>query len=155
MKRPNGQARSGQDRSGQVWSGQAMQSFWTWKCIYNIQHAIQKLPTKFHVNQPIEPRVITVDTQIASGHLNIFAIYLHIETGISKSYKVPAILFGTIHGDVLRMICAKHCWFSRRRKYLKMCFSTSNLKGQRSWSFRDLNIDGWILNIILVVVLAV
>ena len=65
-------------------------------------------------------RVITVDTQIASGHLSIFTIYLHIETGMLKSYKVPAILFGTLHGDVLPMICAKYRLFSGTQKYLKM-----------------------------------
>ena len=48
------------------------------------------LPTKFHANRAIEPGVITIDTLIASGHLSIFAIYLQIETGISKSFKVLA-----------------------------------------------------------------
>ena len=61
---------------------------------YNIQHVIQKLPTKCHVNWAIEPGVLTVDAQIVSWHLIIFAIYLHIETGISKSFKVPVFLFG-------------------------------------------------------------
>ena len=70
-----------------------------------MQRTIQKLPTKFHINRDIELRVITVETQIASEHLTIFAIYLHIE----KSFKVPAILFGTLHGDVSPMICDKYC----------------------------------------------
>ena len=92
------------------------------KCIYDIQRAIQKLPTKFHVNRVIELSVITVDTQIAPGHLIISVIYLHIETRISKSFGEPAILFGTLHGDVLPVICAKYCLFSRREKYLKCIF---------------------------------
>ena len=104
--------------------------------MYNIQHATQKLSTKFHVNRAIEPREITVDTQIALGHVSIFAIYLHIETNISKSFKVIAILFGTIHVDVLRMIYA-NCWFWRWQTYFKMHFSTLNLKGQRSFRGHD------------------
>ena len=81
-------------------SGQVMQSYLDLKLHIKIQHALQKLRAKFHVDRVIESR-ITVDTQIASGHLSIFAIYLRIDTGISKSFKVPAILFGTLHGDVL------------------------------------------------------
>ena len=77
--------------------------------MYNIQRVVQKLPTKLYANRAIEPRVITVNTQIASGELIIFAIYLHIETGIWKSINVPAIFFGALHGDVLPMICAKYC----------------------------------------------
>ena len=77
--------------------------------MYNIQRAIQKLPIKLNVNRSIEHRVITSDTQLASGHLIIFAIYLPVETGISRSFEVPAILFDTLYGDVLPMICAKYC----------------------------------------------
>ena len=90
MKCPNGR-----DRSGQV-----MQSFLIWKYIYNIQRAMQKLPTKFHVSPAMGTRVSTVDTQISSGHLIIFTICLHIKTGIFKSFKVPTILFDTLHGDL-------------------------------------------------------
>ena len=77
---------------------------------YNIQHAIQELPTKFQVNRALEPRVITVDTQITSGHLSIFASYLHNahRNRYPEKFKVSAILFGTLHGDVLPMICAKY-----------------------------------------------
>ena len=70
---------------------------------------MQKLPTKFHVNRAIEPRVIVVDTQIASAHLLIFAIYLHIEAGISKRFSMPAILFDINDGDVSLVICVKYC----------------------------------------------
>ena len=66
---------------------------------------MQKLHTKFHINRTIEPRVVTVHTQIASGHLSIFVIYLHIDTDISKSFKVP----GDSFWHVLPMICAKYC----------------------------------------------
>ena len=132
---------------------------WNWKYIYNIQCAIQKPPTKFHVNGAIEPRVIAVDTRIASGHLTFFAIYLHIKTGISKSFKVPAILFGTLNNDVLPMICAKYCWFLRRQKYLKIHFFNFDLESskviQKSWHFHGLCINGWTLNISLVVDLVV
>ena len=82
----SGQARSGQVRSCEV--------ILIWEDTYSIQRVKQKLPTKFHVNQAIEPGIITVDTQIASGHLIILAIYLHIETGISKFFKMSAILSG-------------------------------------------------------------
>ena len=115
--------RSGKVRPSQVRSGQVRlwKVIWFWKYIYNIHRAIQKLPTKFYANRVIEPREIAVDTQIASGHLVIFAIYLYIETGILKSFKVPAILFGTLHGDILPMICAKY-WIFEEAKYLKMLF---------------------------------
>ena len=77
------QVRSGQVRSGRVRSGQVMRGHLDLKT-YIIQRAIQKIPTNFHVNRAIEPIVITVDTEIASGHLLIFAIGLNIEIGISK-----------------------------------------------------------------------
>ena len=94
--------------NGQVRSDQIMQRYLNLRI--DIQHsAIQKLPTKFHVNWAIEPRVLTVDAQIASWHLIIFAIYLHIETGISKSFEVPVFLFGTLHSNILYMICGKYC----------------------------------------------
>ena len=85
-----------------------MQSYLDLK-IHMQQRAIEKLPTEFHVDRVIDPRVISVDTQIASGHLIIFAIYLQIGAGISKSFKEPAFLFGRLHDDVLPMICAKYC----------------------------------------------
>ena len=44
----------------------------------------------------MEPIIITVDTQIASGQLLIFAIYIHTETDISKSLNMPAILAHTV-----------------------------------------------------------
>ena len=69
--------------------------------MYNIQYAIQKLSTKFHVSKAIEPRVFTVDTQIALGHLNIFAIYLHIKP-VSRKVLNARPFFGTLHGDVFQ-----------------------------------------------------
>ena len=115
MKRPNGQARAGQARSGLVMSGHAKFSGTKKK---HIQHSA----CYNEVNWAIEPRVITVDTQIASGHLSIFAVYLHIETGISESFKVPAILFGTLHGDVLLMICAKKKIFEEAKVFKNAIF---------------------------------
>ena len=91
------------------------------------------LLTKFHAYLAIELRVITIDTQMASGHLRIFAIYLHIETGISKSFKLLAIIVSTLHGVVLPMICAKKLLIFEEAKYLKMHFSTLTLKSQRSF----------------------
>ena len=35
---------------------------------------------------------------------------------------MPNILFGTLHGDALPVICAKYCWFSSGWKYLKYIF---------------------------------
>ena len=93
---------SGQARSGQVKSCKGYLDLKI-HVHYNIRHAKQEPPSKFQVNRAIEPRVITVDTQIASGHLSIFVIYLHIENDISKSFK------GTLHGDVLPMTRAKYC----------------------------------------------
>ena len=61
--------------------------------------------------------------------------YLHIETGIMKSFKVPAILFGTLRGDVLSVICAKYGWFSSRQ-VLKNALRSEVI--QRSWHFHDL-----------------
>ena len=120
---PNDQVRSGQG---------SCKVIWTWKYIYSIQRIIQKLPTKFHANRTVQPRVITVDTQISSGHLIIFAVYLHIKTSIFKSLEVPDILFGTIYGDVSLVICYKRCCFLSRQKYLKMRSSTwpRKVKGQ-------------------------
>ena len=65
MKRPNGQTRPGQVRSGQA---RPCKVIWIWKYIYNIQHAIQKLPTKFCVNRAIEPRVITLGSRARSNY---------------------------------------------------------------------------------------
>ena len=99
---------SGQARSGQVWSGQAMQSYLDLKI--HIQHSACYTEAAYLISCQSGHRARSDYCRytIASGHLPIFAIYLHIETGISKSYKVPAILFGTLHDDVLPMICAKY-----------------------------------------------
>ena len=106
MKRPNW---SGLLRLGQVKSGQAMQSYLDLKI--HIQHSTSYTEATYQISCQSSHRaqINTVDTQTASGHLNLFARHLHIETGISKSFKVPAIIFGTVHGDTLLMICAKYC----------------------------------------------
>ena len=127
-----GQTRLSQVRSGQVRPGHAKLSgfentYTTFSILYR-----SYVPNFMSIG-PTDPRVITVDTRIAPGHVIIFAIYTHTETNISKSFKVSAILFGTLHGDVLPMICAKYCCISRRQKHLKMHFATSTLKGQRSF----------------------
>ena len=83
---------------------------------------MQKLRTKFPVNRAIEPRVITVHTQIAAGHLIIFAIYLHIETGITTSFEVPVILFGTLHGDVLPISVSNVADLRGRKSIYKCIF---------------------------------
>ena len=75
MKHPNGQAMPGQVWSGQVRHAKLSGSENTYT---TFRHVIQKLPTKIHVKRVIGPRVITVDTQIASEYLSIFATYLHI-----------------------------------------------------------------------------
>ena len=54
-----------------------------------------------------------------------------------KVLEVPAILFGTLHGDVLPMSCANIADFGGDKKYLRMHFSTSTLKGQRSFRGHD------------------
>ena len=127
MEPPNGQVRPGKAKSGHARLSGSENT-----CTKFSVPAVQKLPAKLYVNglQSIE---ITVNTQIAPGHVVIFAIYLHSENGIWKSLEMPAILFGTLHahGDVLPMICAKYFWFWRRQEVLRMQFSTSTLKGQR------------------------
>ena len=42
-----------------------------------------------------------------------------MEADISKSFNMPATLFGTHHGDVSPVIVAKYGWFSGRQNYLK------------------------------------
>ena len=121
---------------------------------------MQKVPTKCHVNRALEPRIITVDTQNASGHLVIFPFYIHIETD-SRSFKVPAILLGTLYGDVLPIVgktwwCFTYdlCQLSlifEEAKVLKRIFFFNLQRSkvlQKAWDFDDLYIDGWTLNII-------
>ena len=93
---------SGLVRSGQVRSGQAMQNYLVLKI--NIKHSACYTEATYQISRQSghgaqSNYLGTVDIKIASGYLSIFAIYLHIETDISKSLKVPAILFDTLHGD--------------------------------------------------------
>ena len=69
---------------------------------------MHRLPTKLHVNRAIEATVITDDTQIASGHLIIYYLSSNRKHYLKK-FKVPATIFGTLHSDVLPMICVKYC----------------------------------------------
>ena len=122
IKCPNGQTRPGQVKSGPA-------KLFGYSACY-----IEKLPTKFHINWAIEPKAITVHTQIASGHLSIFAIC----TSKPVSWKVlKCPPFFLAYVMVMFTICAKYCWFSSKQKYLKNVFSTLNLKGQRSFRVHD------------------
>ena len=127
------QVRSGQVRSSQVRSCEATL---IWKHTCSIQHVIQKLPTKFHVNRAIEPRVIIVDTQIASAHFLTFAICLHIETGISKSFICPPFFAAHPWWCFTRNLCQILLIFEEANEFKSAVF-TLTLKGQRS--FRDHN----------------
>ena len=149
---------SGQVRPGEVRSGQAMQDYLDLKI--HVQHSACHTKATYQTSCQSVHRAQSnhrryTNRLMAFNHFRC----LPVETGISRSFKVPAILFGTLYGDVLPMTCAKYCKFWRRKKVLIRVFFHFDLQRseviQWSWHFHDLYIDGWTLNTILVVVLSV
>ena len=152
--------RPGQARRSQVRSGQAMQGY---------------LDLKIHVQHSACHTEATYQTSCRSVHraqsnhrrytnrlraFNHFR-YLPVETGISKRFKVPAI-FGTLNGDIFftHDLCQILLIFEEARSINKGVFFTLTFKDQKSFSGHGTfmtytYIDGWTLNTIAVVVLAV
>ena len=138
-----GQVRPGQARPGQFRSGKVMQSYLDLKIhtVYNIQRAIHKLPTQFHVNRAIEPRVITVDAQIASWHL-IISLPAHRNRYLEKFWGVLHSSWNTPWRRFTHQLCPILFIFEES-KVLKMHFlHILTVKGQRS--FRILMTLSWL-----------
>ena len=120
MVRPD-QDRSGLVMSGQVRSGQAMQSYLDPKV--HIQHSACHTEATYQMSSQSGHRAQSNYSRYKNRlrALKHFR-YLHIKAGVSKTFKVPAILSGTLHGDALSRVCAKYCSFSSWQKYLIMHF---------------------------------
>ena len=124
-------------RPGQVWPGQAMQSYLDLKTY--IQHSACYTEATYQIpcqsgNRAWSNYCRYTDRLRAFKHFSYQSAH---RNQYLKKFKVPATLFGTLHGDVLPMICAKCCWFWRGQTYFKMHFSNLTLKGQRSFRGHD------------------
>ena len=151
MKCPNGQA-----RSGKVWSGQVMQSYLGLKIV--IQHSGCYTEATCEISYQSDHRVQSRYTnrlrafrhfRYLSSHRNRF-----LENFLSARHSFWHTLWWCFTNDLCQMLLL----FEEAKVFKNTIFYFDLERSkavQRLWHFHSLNIYGWSLKIILVVVLAI